>query len=237
MSDALLIRPSASALTVEARRRCLAGAEEVLECRRVLRRGDLNVVGEVLRGEGEFVEFDHYPNDDVADPDSHAQYYYHAHRNADEHGHFHTFIRAGGMPRELQTHPDYPPLPDWPAGDDRIAHLIAISMDAYGEPKALFATNRWVTDESWFPASDVKALIDRFVIDHANPSWPTNRWIGAMLKLFRPHIDYLLDHRDQTIASWQARLPGETVLENRDLEITGLLPINVDDWIAQLRAA
>jgi len=55
-----------------------------------------------LRGGGVFYEWNHYPEGDVYDPDSHAQYYYHAHppqlRGGDEHGHFHTFLRPRGMP-------------------------------------------------------------------------------------------------------------------------------------------
>jgi hypothetical protein len=74
----------------------LRAGEEALECRRVLAKAGLNLVGEVLRGQGTFYQFNHYPEGDVYDRDSHAQYYYHAHRGVEgEHGHFHTFLRAG----------------------------------------------------------------------------------------------------------------------------------------------
>lgn len=33
---------------------------------------------------------------------------------------------------------------------------------------------------------------ERFAVDHAYPSWPVNRWISAMFKLFRRHIEALL---------------------------------------------
>ncbi|WP_367026078.1 hypothetical protein ABZN20_17320 [Methylococcus sp. ANG] len=70
-----------------------AGAR-ILECYRVLRKGGLNIVGEVLRDQGTFYELDHYPKDDVFDDESRCQYYYHAHRpDSGEHGHFHTFMR------------------------------------------------------------------------------------------------------------------------------------------------
>src|SRR4030065_1871260 len=74
----------------------VAGAE-VLECLRVLDKAGLDLVSEVLRGQGTFFELEHYPPDDVFDRDTQAQYYYHAHRGAREHGHFHTFLRAPGM--------------------------------------------------------------------------------------------------------------------------------------------
>ena len=64
----------------------------------MLYRGRLNVVGEVLRGQADFVEMEHFPEDDVFDPDSHAQYYYHATAVLVEHSHFHYFHRAKGMP-------------------------------------------------------------------------------------------------------------------------------------------
>ena len=55
-----------------------AGAQ-VLECYRVLMKTDANIVGEVLREPDEFFEWDHYPEGDVYDFETHSQYYYHAH--------------------------------------------------------------------------------------------------------------------------------------------------------------
>ena len=49
-----------------------AGAK-VLERRRLLDKGGLNVIGENLRGKREFLEYEHYPADDVCDADIHAQ--------------------------------------------------------------------------------------------------------------------------------------------------------------------
>lgn len=213
-----------------------AGAE-VLECMRVLEKAELNLVGEVLRGNGEFVEYDHYPPDDVFDADSQSQYYYHAHRGLNgEHGHFHTFLRAPGMPAGLQP-VAYDGEETWPAGDDAISHLIAISMDGYGRPVGLFTVNRWVTAEAWYCAGDVLRMLDRFVIDHASPSWPVNRWIGAMVKLFRPQIETLIRARDAAVAAWRRTHPGEDVFEDRCLEITSELPISVDTQIAAIHLA
>ncbi len=227
--------PRLEALSANERSSLLEAGREVLECRRVLERGGLNVVGEVLRGQGDFVEFDHYPADDVFDTDSHAQYYYHAHRGSElEHGHFHTFLRAGGMPPGMAPI-DHPQATEpWPRGEDALSHLVAISMDAWGEPIGLFATNRWVTAEAWYRADDVIAMLPRFEIDHAYPSWPVNRWLGAMLRLYRPWIEALLRHRDDVIASWQAAHPGVDVLEDRALEMTGYLPISVAELVGAL---
>ena len=220
--------------TLEAMR---AAGAEVLECSRVLDKGGLNVVGEMLRGQGEFIEYEHYPTDDVHDADSHAQYYYHAHRgSAGEHGHFHTFLRAAGMPAGAAPVP-YSGGEPWPAGDQALSHLIAISMDAYGAPIGLFAVNRWVTGDTWYRARDVIDMLDGFVIDHADPSWPVNRWIGAMLRLFRPQIESLILARDATLAAWARSHPGRDVFEDRELEITSHAAISVEQQIAAVAVA
>ena len=214
-----------------------AAGLETVECRRVLAKGGLNIVGELLRGRGTFVEYDHYPEDDVFDAESGAQYYYHAHRGlAGEHGHFHTFLRRPGMPPGVAPSAVAHAEP-WPSGDDALAHLISISMDAYGEPIGLFAPNRWVAGDTWYPAHDVIAMLDQFRIDHANPSWPVNRWLSAMFILFRPQIVDLLLERDRVIEAWRKKLPGEDVLERRELEILAQLPISVESTLAALDAA
>ena len=212
-----------------------AAAREILECRRVLSKGGLNIVGEVLRGQGTFYENNHYPANDVFDAQTHAQYYYHAHR-AGEHGHFHTFMRRAGMPPGIAPL-DWPHAEPWPEGGEALAHLIGISMDAYGEPIGLFAPNRWVAGDTWYAARDTIAMLDAFRVDHAYPSWPVNRWLSAMFVLYRPHIEALLVERDREIAAWRARLPHEDVLERRDIETLSYLPISVDDTIAVLDPA
>lgn len=212
-----------------------AAGLDILECYRVLRKGGLNVVGEVLRGHGKFFEMEHYPTNDVFDAESHAQYYYHAHR-VGEHGHFHTFLRNAGMPPGIEPM-DLVHDEPWPDGDDRLAHLIAISMDDYGYPTGLFAPNRWVVDDAWYGSGDLIRMIDAFRIDHAYPSWPVNRWIGAMFVLFRPHIESLLLERDRAFDAWRRALPGEDVLERREIEIYASMPIAVDDTFAAVRAA
>ena len=211
-----------------------AGAE-VRECVRVLAKADLNVVGECLRGQGTFYELDHYPEGDVYDHDSHSQYYYHAHRGVTgEHGHFHTFLRAKGMPEGVQPVPCDGAGDAGPEGDEALCHLVAVSMDRFGEPIGLFTTNRWVTGESWFRAADVEDLLERFRIDHAWPSWPLNRWLSAILVLFRPTIRTLLRERDAAVEAWRARHPERDAFEDRELEITSQRRIAVDDQIAAI---
>jgi hypothetical protein len=212
----------------------LHAGEEIRECYRVLNKGELNVVGELLKGQGKFYEFNHYPEGDVYDKDASSQYYYHAHRGIlGEHGHFHTFLRAGGIPDDVLPVP-YDGEESWPVGADAVSHLVAISMDKYGFPIGLFATNRWVTAEAWYRAQDVVRMCDCFEVDHAYPSWPVNRWITAMFRLFSPQIAALVCQRDAVVARWSEEHPGVDVFEDRELEITGEFSISVEKQIAKV---
>ena len=213
--------------------------EDVIECHRVLANTSDNIVGELLRDVDKFYEWNHYPDGDVYDPNSHAQYYYHAHPQGlrgDEHGHFHTFLRPLGMPAGMRPAPvDDLEIPE--GENDALSHLIGISMDKFGIPVQLFTTNRWVTGETWYGAADVRRMIDGFIIDHARPSWPVNRWVSGMLRLFRPQIAALLEARDSRVAGWAATHPDRNVYEDRELEVTSVAVISVDGQREAVQAA
>lgn len=207
--------------------------ERVLECYWVLAKTNDNIVGELLRDAGTFYEWNHYPDGDVYDNESHSQYYYHAHppdERPGEHGHFHVFLRPKGMPDGIEPArvPDFEPPED---PDDALSHLVAVSMDPKGFPIKLFTTNRWVTGEVWYSGADVRRLLPFFAIQHAQPSWPVNIWITNILILFRPQIRNLIAARDAAVAAWQRDHPGENVYEDRGLEVTSELPIDVDRQI------
>ncbi|WP_051609137.1 DUF6969 family protein [Fodinicurvata fenggangensis] len=211
--------------------------EEIRTVEAVLERTGDNVVSEILRNQGPFYEWETYPAGGVEDRETHAQYYYHAHapdrRPATEHGHFHTFLGPQGMPRGIRPAPAAPGhLLE--AGQDGPCHLIAVSMDGHGRARALFTVNRWVTGETLYRAHEVNRMLDRFAIGHAQPSWPTNRWITAMLRFFRPQICALVRERDRQLARWQSSHPSENVLEDRRLEITSWLDIDVEQQMAAI---
>lgn len=208
-----------------------SAGHEAAECLRVLRKVNLNVVGEVLKGQGQFVRLTHYPQGDVYDRETHSQYYYHAHRDG-EHGHFHLFLWAKGMPDGCAPVADAAGR-DWPAGDKALSHLVALSMDKFGVPTGLFTTNRWVTAETWYPGADVVRMLPHFAVDHAWPSWPTNRWLTAMMRLFRPQITALVLARDTALAARRELHPDRDVFEDRDFEVLSETAINID---AQMKA-
>lgn len=212
--------------------RIIEAAREIAECHRVLAKSGLNLVGEVLRGFGDFTEFEHYPPDDVYDPETHAQYYFHAHppggREWSDYGHFHIFLRPRGMPAGIR--PLDIPGHSRPEGDNEaLCHLIAISMTREGLPERLFTTNRWVTAETWYAGEDVIRMLDTCVFDVAWPSWPLNRWLSAMIVLYRPEIEALIRERDAAVSCWRDAYPDRGVFEDRDLEITSAVTISLPD--------
>jgi hypothetical protein len=214
-----------------------AAGAEVADNMRLLAKAGANVVGQCLAHQGTFYELDHYPKGDVFDAEFHSQYYYHAHRKeAGEHGHFHTFLRAPGMPPGVQPVPCKGKITR-PMGKDALTHFVAISMDAPGNPIGLFTTNRWVTDETFYAAGDAIAMLERFRIEHTWPCLAVNRWISAMVKLFRPQIEALLLARDRTVAAWAAAHPGRDVYEDRELEVTSALDIDITAQVAAVAAA
>ncbi|MEM7226311.1 MAG: hypothetical protein AAF495_25270 [Pseudomonadota bacterium] len=211
-----------------------AAGQEVVEIHRILHKTNDNIVGELLKHQGTFYEWDHFPKGDVYDHETHGQYYYHAHAAAErfegEHGHFHTFLRPKGMPPGVKPAeiPEYVAPKD---PNDQLSHLIAISMTKEGFPFRLFTVNRWVTGEVWYKADDVCTLLDYFKIDHAQPSWPVNRWISAMVRLYQPQIVELVQARDRAIAAYQAENPGVDVYEDRSFEVTSYLDISVESQV------
>jgi len=195
----------------------LAG-HELIRAERALSRQDFNVVSRLLRDEGVFFEWDHYPAGDLCDPVSGAQYFYHAHsaaeRRAGEHGHFHCFVRV--------------------ADTGLLHHLVAVAMDDRGRPTRLFTVNRWVTDDSWIDATAAIRLLDRFQLDAPKPSRWVNRWLQALLRLFRPEIETLLRRRDERLAAWRRRHAGVDALAARDLDTLSEAAISIEARIDEL---
>ncbi len=219
-------------------------AQVVGETMRVLQKSGSNTVGEILREADEFTAWEHIPAEDVYDPDSASQYYYHAHEKSatgdgihdDEHGHFHTFIRGPGMKYGAEP----APLPDFimPADKGELnTHIIGIGMDNMGVPIRLFTVNRWVTGETWYKAEDVIKQLDTFEIDLSVPSWPLNLWLSNIVQLYRPQIEKLIQERDEVVTAWQAEHPDVNAYEDRALEVTSYLNINLLEDINALEAA
>jgi hypothetical protein len=224
-----------------------SAAAIIRDCRRQLACRNASLIGEVTAGSSATCVWQHYPDGEVYDSKSHAQYFFHIHpadnRGVAEFGHFHTFLRAEGMPigvtplllPELAVAdvaaraPQAAPLKR--GARDEVSHLVAIAIDGRGEPIRLFTTNRWVTGETWYRAADVIQMLDRFAIAEAAPSEVLNRWIGAMIQLFRPQVVALLRSRDETVMAWRRRRRTH-VFDDPRLEVTSSLDITLDAQLA-----
>ena len=231
--------------------RVASAAATIRECRHVLAASGSTIAREAIGRSGEVADWRHYPDSDVYDPLSHAQYFYHRHAPAEramreepaEHGHFHLFLRAEGMPRgvmplllpeaaiaNLPTPPQA--APSKRGARDEVSHLVAIAIDGGGEAVRLFTTNRWVTGETWYRAEDVIRMLDRFSLNTAEPAGVVNRWLAALVRLYQPEIAMLLRKRDEAVMDPRRRRRKVDVFEDPNLEITSSLTIDLEARLA-----
>ena len=211
----------------------------------------MNVSKDILRFSDEFKVWEHIPKGDVFDKNSHSQFYFHAHAKTqdnsgihdDEHGHFHTFMRGHAFPEGVLpvTTEDFDPNVEMKKDkfkkNDFVTHIIAIATDNTGKPIRLFTTNRWVVADTWVKAEDIIAMLDNFEIDHTQPSWAVNIWISNMMRFYRPQIETLILERDRTIARWQEKYPNRNVYNDKELEVTSLLDIDLEQQLNAIEVA
>ena len=151
-----------------------------------------------LCGAKDFVEWQHYPSNDLTDSNSGYEFYYHAH-SADEmpngeHGHFHV------IKRDAET----------------FHHLIGIALDQKGLPTRLFTTNQWVTGEEMIDSATIIKFVKEFEMVVKGRMAPVSNWVGALIQLFSAEIEKLIVDRDQKIASMEVGFGGrELVLNSR----------------------
>lgn len=152
-----------------------------------------------LCGAKAFVEWQHYPANDLVDEVSGYEFYYHAH-SADEmpngeHGHFHVIKRnAKGF-----------------------HHLIGIALNQKGLPTRLFTTNQWVTGEEMADSTIVVRSIQGFQMVTKGHMALVTKWIGALIQLFATEIEGLILERDQKLAKLVAQQGNrELVLNSKE---------------------
>lgn len=191
-------------MTDEARTQALA---EIAFCESILAKGGQSVLSETLAGVTSLSAFAHYPEGDVYDPASQAQWYYHCHpaeEGVAEHGHFHCFVR-----------------PDGPKGP--IHHLVAVGVDAQGRLLRLFTVNQWVVGDDWLAAEHLVPLLRRFDMQMPQPNYLVNRWLTAVLVAYEAEITGLIEARDRALA---AHGGGDAVRNDRALEVLSEHVIN-----------
>jgi hypothetical protein len=184
---------------VNPRATLLEAARQVVDVQSRYARAGVAMSQAALAGARAFETLRHYPAGDVRDRESGSQFYYHGHGSsrvpADEHGHFHLFVR-----REAPG---------------RFFHLCALSLDAQGWPLRWFTTNRWVTGEDWVDADTAIAALPSFRPRAHGRLAPVATWLGAMLALHADDVAALLRRRDAAVTRHLARVPAETFFEDR----------------------
>jgi hypothetical protein len=166
---------------------CLA-AQEIASIQTRYAKKGLTLSEAALCGSREFIEWQHYPNNDLVDSDSGYEFYYHSHSVDEmpegEHGHFHLFKRTG-----TEFH-----------------HLIGIALNQTGLPVRLFTTNQWVTGETLVKAEIALAQLQAFDISIKGRMSPIARWISALTKLFYIDMEALILERDHMIDQMKSDL-------------------------------
>lgn len=172
----------------------------------------LTLAQAVLCGSPNFVEWQHYPRNDLIDAKSGYEFYYHAHSadqiGFEEHGHFHVFKRD---------------LVD----QSKFTHLIGISLSQKGMPVRIFTTNQWVTGEQFQWADSVMRDVRDFHIQAKGRMAPIARWLSAFIELFEEDIEQIVLARDLKLASLSEKRALERVLEMKEHHILTQCNINL----------
>jgi len=155
-----------------------------------------------LCGAKDFIEWQHYPSKDLVDEASGYEFYYHSHAVDQmpdgEHGHFHVIKRRPG-----QFH-----------------HLIGVALDQQGLPVRLFTTNQWVTGEQLVNSELVIQFLQSFEMNIKGRMAPVTKWLSALIGLFMPEIEMLVQKRDEKIAKLGVELGDlEAALHSKEQHV------------------
>ena len=180
----------------------------------------------------------HYPKGDARDEFCKSRWFYHVHkpgkRETDEHGHFHLFLHRSQLPEGLE--PKVWP----PQGEDckaHVTHIVCLSIDTNGIPKSWFTVNRYVTNEFLFPAETMIEHLPDFNVDHTKEDDLVNRFVTAMVALYRDDIAQLLRERDAKQAELEAEHGPAGYEKASGVEVLSQIPIDLDAKLGSLEEA
>lgn len=169
----------------------------------------------LLLGGRPLAAWQHYPSADVIDRAAGWQLYGHAHpahhpSPADtpaEAAHLHLFQRRA-------------------SGD--LAHLVALSLDAKGQPLRWSTTNLWVTGGQWLPADAAHDALVGIPWRHGGRLAGVLSWVHDLIHAYRQPLHALLQRRDQALRGWVASnaSPFDAALQDRAISLLSSLPIN-----------
>lgn len=200
--------------------------KEVLRLNQQLAEVGSTVVKEIVKGKMECMEKVHYPKQAIIDKNTFSQYYFHSHREK-ENGHFHLFLRKGGIDSGA-TPIVYDKKNHVMNGPGTFAHLIAISMDEKGKPTKLFTTNQWVTGEDWYSSSDLCKMVKRFDMSGDSSHLIVDRLVSSMFKLFSPQIIELILKKEEILQRKRDSIPLVEILEDQTFEVISEIKISIE---------
>lgn len=218
-----------SAISDQRLRDMLLAAEEVNRWQDILSKTQDTPLTELLRGVERLSYYDAYPSETVEDLETGCQYYFHAHEDRpQEYGHFHTYVMAHAIPEAVQaiepaTHGEHE------NPNHTHCHLVGVSVDTTGQPRELFTINHWSAREAVYSKHDLEQILDAFEIGHAVPSYPVNRWVTALLKLFRPQILEAFSQREEMLEKLDGENPETPSSANEEIDVTSRIAVSVDD--------
>ena len=212
--------PAWNELSGLARKQCWDAAIDLVDSMQTLGARGKQVVNCIV-GDQEFIEWDHYPDNDVRDNKHRSQYFYHAHpglqRPFAEHGHFHLFIHAEEL--GLRRHdPRFSPAP---------AHLLAVSMDAQGLPNGFFLVNRWVTKGAWLSLAQCEIGLQQFQIKGRHGNKEINTFLLALIRLYHAPIIALIKQRDEIMHRLSLGRDRRSVFADKQIEVLCYHPIQL----------
>lgn len=209
---------------MELRRDSDGWMEQLLNSAAAMQASGKLIVARLVDGDAPAEQWQRYPADDVVNGTMHARYFYHCHppgeREGDEHGHFHLFIDRAAMPAHMA------PLiaaPSTSAVRADVVHIVALAIDYHGLPLRWFTVNRWVTDESTYPASAIVALLGQISFAGEQGDALVNQWLDALFQLCRSTIVRLLEERDTKL------LMLDMSGENREVEVMSSAVVELPD--------
>jgi hypothetical protein len=197
--------------------RSLAAGQALREVAASLAAEGRTVLDVVLNGNA-FAKWQMYPwQGGILDQRCNSQYFYHSHEDyRGEHGHFHTFCYHRR----------------------KLVHLVALGMDERGRINRLYTFNRWGPGDTYFPADALKEMLPGFRIAPGNDlDARLHTFVTQALVLFRPEIEDLFDARDATFARYREAHNGASPYEDRSLEITSAVRVDLDTQLRRIAAA
>lgn len=217
--------PGARAPSEERR---LLAACRLVEALTALERRGSNLVTALVGGNA-FVEQQHYPEDEIFDATSGAQFFLHAHRGHGESGHIHCFLRADAF---RGRHRPRFCFAKEPSG---ITHVAAVRLDSNGRPSGFFTTNLWVTEDDWYGADALIDGLDALSWDHAPGCGDVNAALSSLFAMYRREVEDLLRRRDKTLEEIGRSAYELRELTDENLDILSRTDIDLEKTLEEMR--